>query len=1129
MIQFLNLLMAGHQHKTFFKELKTIICTKLNQDCHKARILKDFLKSYNYFIEGNHICSGIIFFDMFLIICFVFYITNQNMQKFEQNDKFNYLHIFQIFLFSLKNERHFLIKRIKFKIKQQKFNIIFKKHMNCIQHNQYQVSMICTAPHYCKCQRKMCVECQYKHGVDLKYTVPINIFQEMFMKKLKECNLDETSEITKQKDNFKLIISQTERMMKTEWEQLSESIKLTYDLIEEKNKSYSYLINQINNLAESSYSDIEELVQILEGKNMDDWGDEKNVYLIKLQKYKNQLEQEVMSFVEKLKREIMIPIQKITQDLTQVYQRKENLYEILVQTKQFNEQFLDEIIEMLQKEKIRDCIEYLSNKGNKQQPEFKIMIGLLKNIFEIDFNRKNYSTEVYEQIRKDLIKQVSYDKQIIRLLKFLVKLTAIDERYIQCGSNSFNLLIEMKVDLREQTFENIRIRDAILVGGNFERCNFNGSEFDNVDISGINLNEAQLYNCKWKNIKIHELNKLDGHSHYVMSVCFSPDGTTLASGSYDKSIRLWDVKTGQQKAKLDGHSSCVNSIHFSSDCSTLASGGYDQSIRLWDIKKGKEKAKIVGHSSTVYAVCFSPDGTVLAFGSGDQSIRQLDIKMGQQKAILDGHSSTVYTVCFSPDGTTLASGSGDQSIRLWDFKTKQQLAILEGHSVCFSPDGAALASGSDDSSICLWDVKTGQQKAKLNGHSSCIKSISFFPDGKILASGSHDKFIRLWDVKTGQQKAILEGHSSFVNSICFSFDGTTLASGSFDKSIRLWDVKTGLQIAMLDGHCSFVNRICFSPDGTMLACVRNDNSICLWDVTTGQQKAKLDGHSNCIRQIFFSPDGTTLASSSSNNSICFWDVKTGQQKAKLFGHSNFFNPICFSPDSSTLASVRNDNSIRLWDVTTGEQIAQLDGQPSTVTSVCFSSDGTTLASTGSNHSINLWDVKGEKLKVKLYGHTSKVQKVCFSSDGTTLASCSDDNTICLWDVKTGQQKAKLDSHSNSVQLVSFSFDDTALASFNRDKSIHLWDVKAKKEILPQDYCYKDLLPQFKILLQNSSILQKAENVSTIIRICQNPTLEAKGAQILMGEFVNYLGIDMRYLFQSKGSYFLETCLQSKNN
>ncbi|CAD8130344.1 unnamed protein product [Paramecium sonneborni] len=198
------------------------------------------------------------------------------------------------------------------------------------------------------------------------------------------------------------------------------------------------------------------------------------------------------------------------------------------------------------------------------------------------------------------------------------------------------------------------------------------------------------------------------------SVCFSPDGTTLASGGGDQSIRLWDVKTGQQKAKLDGHSDYVRSVCFSPDGTTLASVSGDESIRLWDVKKGQQKAKQDGHENWIYSVGFSPDGTTLASGSNDNSIRLWDVKTGQQKAKLDGHDDSVYSVCFSPDGTTLASGSGDKSIRLWDVKTGQQKAKLDGHnsyvmSVCFSPDGTSLASGSYDNSIRLWDIKTGQQ------------------------------------------------------------------------------------------------------------------------------------------------------------------------------------------------------------------------------------------------------------------------------------------------------------------------------------------------------------------------------------------------------------------------------------
>ncbi|CAD8129248.1 unnamed protein product [Paramecium sonneborni] len=203
----------------------------------------------------------------------------------------------------------------------------------------------------------------------------------------------------------------------------------------------------------------------------------------------------------------------------------------------------------------------------------------------------------------------------------------------------------MKVDLRNQSFEKIRIKNTSLVGGTFVKCNLNESEFNNVDISGVNLNGALLFNCRWKNIKIEELNKLEGHSYGVYSVCFSPDGTTiLASGNYDNHIYLWDVKIGQQKASLNGHSEWVSSVCFSSEGSTIASGSGDDSICLWDVKTRQLKAKLDGHSDIVRSVCFSPDGFTLASSSCEKTIRLWDFKTGQQKAKLNGSTECPFQV-----------------------------------------------------------------------------------------------------------------------------------------------------------------------------------------------------------------------------------------------------------------------------------------------------------------------------------------------------------------------------------------------------------------------------------------------------------------------------------------------------
>ncbi|MBD2184912.1 serine/threonine-protein kinase [Aerosakkonema funiforme] len=159
---------------------------------------------------------------------------------------------------------------------------------------------------------------------------------------------------------------------------------------------------------------------------------------------------------------------------------------------------------------------------------------------------------------------------------------------------------------------------------------------------------------------------LTGHSNSVNSVAFSPDGQTLASGSFDDTIKIWDIRSGKLKTTLTGHSNWVRSVAFSPDGQTLASGSRDNTIKIWDIRSGQLKTTLTGHSDNVNSVAFSPDGQTLASGSDDKTIKIWDIHSGQLKTTLTGHSNDVNSVAFSPDGQTLASsGSYDNTIKLW--------------------------------------------------------------------------------------------------------------------------------------------------------------------------------------------------------------------------------------------------------------------------------------------------------------------------------------------------------------------------------------------------------------------------------------------------------------------------------
>jgi len=308
-----------------------------------------------------------------------------------------------------------------------------------------------------------------------------------------------------------------------------------------------------------------------------------------------------------------------------------------------------------------------------------------------------------------------------------------------------------------------------------------------------------------RNTVAQDITILERHEGTVWSVAFSPDGKTLASGSGDDTIRLWDVQTGVEKQRFTGHTGNVSSVAFSPDGKTLASGGgWDNTIRLWDVETGTELRTLTGpeHTRGVNSVAFSPDGKTLASGrtwnwTYDNTIRLLDVTTGETiRTFRIGYPGNVNSVAFSPDGKTLASSSND-TIRLWDVETGIKLRTLTEHedtvsSVAFSPDGKTLASGSgsfirySDDTIRLWDVETGTELRTLTGHTRGVSSVAFSPDGKILASGSSDNTIRLWDVETWTHLHTLTEHEDTVWSVAFSPDGKILASGGSDKTIRLW-------------------------------------------------------------------------------------------------------------------------------------------------------------------------------------------------------------------------------------------------------------------------------------------------------------------------------------------------------
>lgn len=264
---------------------------------------------------------------------------------------------------------------------------------------------------------------------------------------------------------------------------------------------------------------------------------------------------------------------------------------------------------------------------------------------------------------------------------------------------------------------------------------------------------------------LHPYKTFSSPTHQISAlsnVSFSPVSASLPSGvgqmlaihRHDKSIAVCNVQTGHLD-EWTAHSESIWTVLFSPGGKVLASSSYDRTVRLWDVETRHCLQVLRGHESGILAIAFDPSGERLASGSFDDTIRVWSVQTGECLRVLQEHTGAIFALAFDPSGQRLVSGGHDQTIRVWDLQTRTCLKLLQGHSgvvwtLAISPDGRILASSSDDQTIRLWDLQTGHCLQTLCEHTNWVTSVLFSSNGQILLSSSYDRTIKLWDVETGR-------------------------------------------------------------------------------------------------------------------------------------------------------------------------------------------------------------------------------------------------------------------------------------------------------------------------------------------------------------------------------------------
>lgn len=582
---------------------------------------------------------------------------------------------------------------------------------------------------------------------------------------------------------------------------------------------------------------------------------------------------------------------------------------------------------------------------------------------------------------------------------------------------------------------------------------------------------------------------LRGHTDAVIALEFSPDGTTLASTSWDWTVRLWDPVSLNQQQVLKGHSPWH--LAFSHDGKLLAGGSaFESTNPLWNVRTGERIATLLGK---VTGVAFSWDGTTL-FGGGD-STRIWEIPSVAQRNTFD-HAGILLGVF--PDGKTAVTSANPHSpngrIQFWEIETgtvQRTIPVPHLTAAALSADGSRLAA-SVQGKVSIWDTATGTllgTRTRPDG----VRGLDFSPDSKQLAAGGEDRCVVIWDLTTDEPIAQFV-HLDVVWAVSFSPNGKTLASGTLGGAIQLWEtsrveeattvpvggprcarfsadgkaivvgckehtqiinVATGKEIAKLPSR----NVSHISADASTLVSRKTRDEYTVRDIETDRELATIlfPQLSDVSPMFSLSPDGKTLAGHCrwrGVNTVTLWDVATQQSKVLKPAEpdSNRLSVLCseFSPDGKLLAAGFQFQWVTVWEVATGKVKLQLSQKPSmmNVHSVAFSPDGKVLAVGTNLGSVTLWDVDTGKHLASLRGHTACVNSLAFSADGRTLATASDDRTVRLWDVITGQERGTLTGHTDEVGGVCFSPDGSTLVT-GSGQTIMFWRSATDPEAMRQ--------------------------------------------------------------------------------
>ena len=580
----------------------------------------------------------------------------------------------------------------------------------------------------------------------------------------------------------------------------------------------------------------------------------------------------------------------------------------------------------------------------------------------------------------------------------------------------------------------------------------------------------------------------------VQVVTAAPDGNWLAIGSSDGTVRLLDAITGQESAvilanhrkltSILGGYTQLSSVAIAPDGTWLAIGGNDGTVRIWDTVTKQDRSKPARYRVGVAALAIAPDGTWLAIGGNDGTVRIKNSDNGRTQVIIPGYGGRVCAMAVSPDDNWLAIGSDSGMVRIWNAASGQRLASLVGHGkavkcVAVAPDGSWVATGSSDGTVRIWDTATWRNRAILSYPEAAersylsdrieVVSVAVAPDSSWLAAAGSDGTVRIWntttDTATWHERVILRGHPRALRSVAVAPDGSWLATGDRDGTVRIWDSPAREErTASTANRHDPVSTVSIAQDGTWLATGgRHGREIQVWDAATRPQRRRVNGNLREIIAVGATPDGTWLATKIGNGAriwdragaiadstwlatedgfgkeLQIWNALTGSELITLVPHSKLSSVAAIAPNGKWFAT-QNREEIQIREMATGYRQTNLPLPSKLGYIVAVAFDGSWLATRSrkraDSKNVQIWDTATGHQRAVL-AHRGDVSTIAIAPDSKWIAT-EGKGGVQISDTATGHQRAVL-AHRGDVSTIAIAPDGKWIATGGKDGTVCIWN------------------------------------------------------------------------------------------